>query len=39
MTVREVAEEDGMSIGSCHTVLVEDLGMHRVSEKFVPTLD
>jgi hypothetical protein len=39
MTVREVAEEVEISIGSCHTVLTEDLGMRRVSSKCVPTLD
>jgi hypothetical protein len=32
----EVAEEVGISTGSCHTILVEDLGMHQVSVKFVP---
>jgi hypothetical protein len=37
-TVQEVAEEIGISIGSCHTVLTEDLGMLWVSAKFVPRL-
>jgi hypothetical protein len=37
-TVGEVAEEVGISIGSCHTILMEDLGMCRVSAKFVPRL-
>jgi transposase len=30
LTVREVAEEVGISTGSCHTILTEDLRMHRV---------
>jgi histone-lysine N-methyltransferase SETMAR len=38
LTVREVAEEVRISNGSCHTILTEDLGMHRVSAKFVPRL-
>jgi hypothetical protein len=37
-TFREVAEEVGISIGSCHTILTEDLGMHLVTAKFVPRL-
>jgi hypothetical protein len=36
LTVQEVAESTGLSIGPCHTVLTEDLGMHQVSLKFVP---
>jgi hypothetical protein len=28
LTVQEVAESTGISIGPCHTVLTEDLGMH-----------
>jgi hypothetical protein len=39
MIVREVAEEVEVSIGSCHTVLTEDLAMRWVPAKFVPTLD
>jgi hypothetical protein len=38
LTFREVAEEVGISICSCHTILTEDLGMHWVSAKFVPRL-
>jgi AraC-like DNA-binding protein len=38
LTVKEVAEEVGISIGSCHTILTQDLGMHRVPAKFVPRL-
>jgi hypothetical protein len=29
----EVTEEIGISIGSCHTILMEDLEMHRVCAK------
>jgi hypothetical protein len=32
------AEEVGISIGSCHTVLTEDLEMHWVSAEFVQRL-
>jgi hypothetical protein len=39
LTVREVAEEIKISTGSCHTILMEDLGMHRVLAKCVPRLD
>jgi hypothetical protein len=38
LTVREVAEEIGISMGLCHTILMEDIGMHQVSAKFVPRL-
>jgi ribosomal protein L37E len=38
LTVQEVAEEVGISIGSCHTILTYDLGMHQVSAEFVPRL-
>jgi hypothetical protein len=38
LAVQEVAEKVGISIGSCHTISVEDLGMHQVSTKFVPRL-
>jgi hypothetical protein len=33
LTVQEVAEEVEISISSCHTILMEDLGMHQVSTK------
>jgi hypothetical protein len=36
LTVPEVAEEVGISTGSSHTILTEDLGMHLFSAKFVP---
>jgi len=38
LTVREVADEVGISIGSCHQIFAEKLQMHRVSAKFVPLL-
>jgi hypothetical protein len=38
MTVCKVAEEVGVSTGSCHTILMEDLRIHRVSVKFAPRL-
>jgi hypothetical protein len=36
LTVREVAEECNVSIGSCHDILMTKLEMHRVFSKFVP---
>ena len=38
LTVRELADEVGVSIGSVHTILTADLGLIRVSTKFVPKL-
>lgn len=38
ITVREVAEDLNISIGSCHSILTNDLGMRRVAAKFVPKL-
>jgi histone-lysine N-methyltransferase SETMAR len=38
LTVRELAEECDISLGSCHSILTEKLGMHRVAAKFVPRL-
>ena len=38
LTVRELAEECGISVGSCHHILKEELKMHRVAAKFVPCL-
>lgn len=35
-TIKEVT--DGISIGSCHEVFSEVLGMKRVTSKFVPKL-
>ncbi|UYV68988.1 hypothetical protein LAZ67_6001920 [Cordylochernes scorpioides] len=36
--VREVAEDLNISIGSCHSIFINDLGMRRVAAKFVPKL-
>ncbi|KAE9524215.1 hypothetical protein AGLY_015254 [Aphis glycines] len=38
LTVRELANEAGISIGSCHEILTEKLQMRRVAAKFVPRL-
>ncbi|UYV83278.1 hypothetical protein LAZ67_23000391 [Cordylochernes scorpioides] len=38
ITVREVAEDLNISIGSCHSIFINDLGMRRVATKFVPKL-
>ncbi|UYV76007.1 hypothetical protein LAZ67_13002113 [Cordylochernes scorpioides] len=38
ITVREVAEDLNISIGSCHSIFINDLGMRQVAAKFVPKL-
>jgi hypothetical protein len=38
LTAREIADEVGISIGSAHSILTEDLHMCRVVAKFVPKL-
>ena len=38
MTVREVAEEVGISVGSCHAILTKKLQIYRISAKFIPPL-
>ena len=38
ITIRERAEEVGVSIGSVHSIVTEDLGLRRISAKFVPKL-
>jgi hypothetical protein len=38
ITVRELAIEVGVSTGSVHSMLAEDLGLKTVSAKFVPRL-
>ena len=38
LTVRELTEECGISVGSCHHILMEELKMHCVAAKFVPRL-
>ena len=38
LTVQEVADEAGISIGSCHQMFTEKLQMRHFSAKFVPRL-
>jgi len=38
VTVRELVEEVGISTGSVHSIVTDDLAMRRVSAKFVPKL-
>ncbi|UYV74999.1 hypothetical protein LAZ67_12002048 [Cordylochernes scorpioides] len=38
ITVIEVAENLNISIGSCHSIFINDLGMRRVAAKFIPKL-
>ena len=38
MTVRETADDCGISVGSCEAILTDDLHMKRVCAKFVPRL-
>ncbi|UYV65031.1 hypothetical protein LAZ67_3002872 [Cordylochernes scorpioides] len=38
ITVREVAEDLNISIGSCHSIFINDFGMRRVAAKFVSKL-
>ena len=38
VTVRELAEKVGISTGSVHSILTDDLALRRVSAKFVPKL-
>jgi hypothetical protein len=38
LTVREVAEEVSISKTVYHEILTENLGMHRIAAKFVPSL-
>ena len=38
LTVREVAEEAGISKALCHMILTENLDMHHVAARFVPRL-
>jgi transposase len=38
VTIRELAEEVGISTGSAHSILTDDLAMWRVSTNFVPKL-
>jgi hypothetical protein len=36
LTITEIAEDVGVSFGSCQAILTEKLSMHRVAVKFVP---
>jgi hypothetical protein len=38
LTIREIGDEVGISTGSAHSILTEDLHMCRVVAKFVPNL-
>ena len=38
ITIREVAEDVGISVGSCHAIFSDILGLKRVAAKFVPKL-
>ncbi|XP_033212386.1 protein GVQW3-like [Belonocnema kinseyi] len=38
LTIRELAEESGISDGSCYVILTEKLNMHCVTAEFVPRL-
>jgi transposase len=38
LTVQEIADKVGVSIGSAHSIVTEDLHMFRVVAKFVPKL-
>ena len=38
ITIREVADDVGISIASCHEIFSNVLGMKRVAAKFVPKL-
>ena len=38
LTVPEIADDCGISVGSCDAVLTDDLHMKRVCAKFVPRL-
>ncbi|XP_075536154.1 protein GVQW3-like [Dermacentor variabilis] len=38
VTIREIAEEVGISTFSAHSIMTEDLAMKRVTAKFVPKL-
>ena len=38
ITIREVAEDVGISVGSCHAIFSDILGLKRVATKFVPKL-
>ena len=38
LTIREISSESGLSFGTCQSILTQDLGMKRISEKLVSKL-
>ena len=38
LTIRDICDEVGISVGSCQAILTEDLGMRRVAATFVPRI-
>ena len=38
ITIREVGKDVGISVGSCHAISSDILGLNRVAAKFVPKL-
>jgi len=38
LTIRETAEDEGISFRSCQEILTEKLNFHRVAAKFVPSV-
>ena len=38
ITVREVAKDVGISVGSCHAIFSDILGLKRMEAKFIPKL-
>ena len=38
ITIREIAEDVGILVGSCHVIFSDILGLKRVAAKFVPNL-
>ena len=38
ITIREFSDELGLSFGSVHSILTDDMGTKRVSAKFVPKI-
>ena len=36
LTIREMAEEAEISVGSCRAIVTQDLGMRRIAVKYVP---
>ena len=36
LTIRELAEEAEISVGSCRAIVTQELGMRRIAAKYVP---